>query len=363
MLLNSPFEENRIPLKSLDEMGDGKKRVIFKKQRAGVDLTKEEIKAIKQGRKKLRKEMRAKGMKTRREFEMTAGTLGLYFDKHNKLFPWIFNHWLGTLLGSFAAFLAILFLFSAVQYMRGHYTVNLSEEMFKEGFTLSDSKDFRNPTTQLFASPADEVPCISISHIPIDIDEIDGEHNDTYFAYTYYIRNEGENTVDYTWNLNLTSESMGVAEAVWVLLFEDGKLRIYARENHRTGREEALPEFGNNTMGYGNLQLQELAPDSDQFEIIATRGKRSYWRVIPDKFLSESNIAEGKQRNVAPQEIHKYTVVLYLEGDDPEATDEIIGGHAGVEMKFRLDSEEEIAESEGVLKLFFERIFGGLKFL
>lgn len=359
----SLFEENRIPLKSSKEVEEGKKRIIFKKKRAGVELTKEEIKAIKQGRKKLRKEMRARGMKSRREFEMTAGTLGLYFDKSNKIFPWIFNHWLGTLLGIFAAFLAILFLFSIVQYMRGHYTVNLSEEMFKEGFTLSETKDFSNPTTQLFASPADEVPCISISHIPLDIDEIDGEHNDTYFAYTYYIRNEGESTVDYTWNLNLTSESMGVAEAVWVLLFEDGELRIYAKENNTTGREEALPAFGNDTMGYGNLQLRELAPDSDQFEIVATQGRRVYWRVIPDLFLSETNIAEGKQRNVEPQEIHKYTVVLYLEGDDPDATDEIIGGHAGVEMKFRLDGEDEITESDGIIKAFFEKIFGGLKFL
>lgn len=363
MTLNLQFEENRIPLKAPSEIGDRKKKGLLKKQRAGIDLTKEEVKAIKQGRKKLRKEMRAMGMKSRREFEMTAATLGLYFDKHNKLFPWIFNHWLGALLGAFAAFLAILFLFATVQYMRGRYTVNLSEEMFKEGFTLSDTKDFTNPTTQLFASPADEVPCISISHIPLDIDEIDGEHNDTYFAYTYYIRNEGENVVDYTWNLNLTSESMGCSEAVWVLLFEDGELRIYAKENQITGREEALPEFGNNRMGYGNLQLQELAPDSKQFEVITTQGKRTYWRVIPESFLSEIGIAEGVQRNVEPQEIHKYTVVLYLEGDDPDATDEIIGGHAGVEMKFRLDTEEELAESQGILKPFFERIFGGLKFL
>lgn len=331
--------------------------------RAGVELSKEEVKAIKEGRKKLRKEMRARGIKTKREFELTAGTLGLYFDKSNKIFPWLYNHWLASLIGTFAAFLAIMFLFSTVQYMRGRYTVNLSDEMFKEGFSLSETRDFANPTTQLFASPADEVPCISISHIPLNIDEIDGEHNDTYFAYTYYIKNEGENAVDYSWNLNLTSESMGVAEAVWVLLFIDGDLRIYAKENNETGREEALPEFGNNSMGYGNLQLRELAPDSDQFEIVATQGRRVYWRVIPESFLSETNIAEGTQYNITPGEIHKYTVVLYLEGDDPDATDDIIGGHAGVEMKFRLNGEDEMTEADGVLKPFFERIFGGLKFL
>ena len=47
----------------------------------------------------------------------------------------------------------------------------------------------------------------------------------------------------------------------------------------------------------------------------------------------------------------------------PDATDEIIGGHAGVEMKFRLNGEDELTESDGILKPFFERIFGGLKFL
>ena len=57
----------------------------MKKKRAGVLLSKEEVKAIRQGRRKLRKEMRAKGLKSRREFELTAGTLGLYFDKSNKI--------------------------------------------------------------------------------------------------------------------------------------------------------------------------------------------------------------------------------------------------------------------------------------
>lgn len=340
-----------------------KQRGLFQKKRAGAELSKDEVKAIRQGRKKLRKEMKQRGIKSRREFELTAGTLGLYFDKNNKLFPWLFNHWLGALLGSLFAFLAIMFLFSAVQYMRGHYTINMSDEMFKEGFTLSDNEDFLNPTTQLFANPADEVPCISISQIPEDVDEIDGEHNDVYFAYTYYIRNEGENSVNYTWTLDLNDESLNVSEAVWIVVFEDGEPRIYAKANQRTGKEEALPEFGDNTKGYTLLPLKELAQESDQFEVVAKQGRRTYWRVIPDPFLSDIKIAEGTQQNVEPMEVHKYTVVLYLEGDDPDATDELIGGHAGVEMNFRLDSEEEKMEEDGFLKPFFERIFGGLKFL
>ena len=60
-------------------------------------------------------------------------------------------------------------------------------------------------------------------------------------------------------------------------------------------------------------------------------------------------------------DVHKYTVVMYLEGDDEQATDDKIGGRLGVEMKFRLSSEE--ATEEGSIRRFFKRIFGGLEFV
>lgn len=337
-----------------------KQKRLFKKKRAGAVLSLNEVKAIKEGRKKLRKEMKARGIKSRREFELTAGALGLYFDKRHGFLAWLFRNWLGILLGLLALFLFTLFMFSAVQRMRGHYTIHMSEEMFKEGFTLSDSVGFENPTTQLFASPAEELPCASISQIPKDVDMIDGEHNDTYFAYTYYIRNEGESTVDYTWSLDINAETQELAEAAWVVLFEDGVPRIYAHESTKNRGEEALPAFGNDSQGYINIPIMELAPDSEQFETVAQVGRITYWRVIPEMFASEDEITSGMQTEVAPMDVHKYTVVMYLEGDDPEATDDKVDGRLGVEMNFRLINEND--DEEGTWKNFFERIFGGLKF-
>jgi hypothetical protein len=43
-------------------------------------------------------------------------------------------------------------------------------------------------------------------------------------------------------------------------------------------------------------------------------------------------------------EVHKYTVVIWLEGDDPDCTNDCIGGHLGVDMQFQL--VEEISETE-----------------
>ena len=217
-----------------------KQKRLIKKTRAGVVLSEDEVKAIKTGRKKLRKEMRARGIRSKKEFELTASGLGLYFDKHRPaLLLWLGRHWLAALLGALLAFLLVLLLFSMVQKMRGHFTINMSDEMFREGFTLSDTVGFENPATQLFANPAVDVPCVSISQLPTNLDEIDGEHNDVYFAYTFYIRNEGESTVDYLWNLNITQETMNVADAVWAMVFEDGNMRFYAKAA-ASGQAEAI---------------------------------------------------------------------------------------------------------------------------
>ena len=219
--------------------------------------------------------------------------------------------------------------------------------MFKEGFTLADNAEFENATTYLFANPAQDVPCISVTQIPANIDQIDGEHNDLYFAYTYYIRNEGDSTVDYTWRLDMNTETQNVSEAVWVLLFEDGKMRMFAKANKDTGEKEALPPLDDDTRGYINLPIMGLSQGSDQFEVVKQQGQITYWRVIPDKFLTDTCITQGEQKSVEPMEAHKYTVVLWLEGDDVSADDSLIGGHMGVEMDFRLTSETEDEAEDG----------------
>ena len=60
----------------------GKKqfRLIFRRKRSGEVLTREQVYAIKRGRRILRKEMKEQGLKRRIDFEITATNLGLFFD-------------------------------------------------------------------------------------------------------------------------------------------------------------------------------------------------------------------------------------------------------------------------------------------
>lgn len=319
-------------------VGKKQRRPIFKRKRSNEVLTREQVKAIKRGRKLLRKDLRAKGLKTKQDFEVTATSMGLYFDGGNALLPLLLKGWgPWLLLGGLGASLGVMSMVSSVTELRGHFTISLDDAMFKEGFVLSETADFRNATTYLFATPAEDVPCISITDLPPDLDEYEGNHNAEYFAYTFFVRNEGESTVDYRWELRLNSESKSLSDATWVMLFRDGEMVFYA-EPTIYDQPEALPAFDDNTRGYINpTVLMELSSrPEEQFQLITQRGDLSYYRLVPEPFLSDALVTEGIQEMVEPMEVHKYTVVIWLEGDDPDCTNDLIGGHVGMEFNIEL---------------------------
>ena len=315
---------------------------LFAKKQGGVALTKGQIKDIKLRRKLLRQEMKEMGIKDRKEFEVMASGMNLYFDKSGKFATMrlLFSGKGGLLLLCLAIMaVVVLFALSWITTLRGHFTINMSEGMFREGFTLSETADFANPTTYLVCTPLEHVPCKSIRDIPKDVDQYDGMHGLNYFAYTYYIRNEGENPADYRWELALNSESKGMAAAVWVMVFEDGKMLFYAKKGE-DGKTECIPPEEDHVGPYLHAPLQELSKDPEgQYEIAGQKGPVTYWRVIPRDFLSDSVVTQGIRRQMKPSEVHKYTVVMWLEGDDPECVEDIIGGHLGLEVHMELLGE------------------------
>lgn len=329
------------------------------RRRGGQRLTREQVYEIKAGRKKLRKEMREYGIKSKKEFELTASSLGLYFDKPRFGFLWFFSgRGLWVLLGALGLLALALTLLSLVTQMRGLFTINMSQRMFREGYSLSEEADFRTSSGNLFCQPAVDVPCISIVQIPDEIYDntlwenpaSDGqdaprEYTDAgCFYYTFYIRNEGETATGYDWELNIDSEDRNLADALWVMIFEDNEMTFYAKANE-LGNPQSLPAEGNNTVGYREAPFKDMAKQPEQqYEVITETEKFTYYRLRPIPFLSESLVASGQMPEVAPLETHKYTVVLWVEGDDPHCTDDLIGGHVGLQMDFRLIDEKKDAD-------------------
>ena len=315
---------------------------IIRRRRSGVLLTKEEVREIKSERKKLRSELRALGEKDRKEFELTASSLGLYFDdtKAAALFKWFVHSKFGwiLLISAGVLFLA-LYAISLITQMRGLFTINMSKDLFREGFAICEDEEFKTPTSRLFSTPATEVPCISIVDIAENVDEGGGEKNGNYFAYSFYMRNEGETAADYQWELRLSAESMSLSKTAWVMIFVDGEMTVYAKANEN-GEPEALPERGNDSVGYLIRPLYDYAADKSQYELIKEHNTLSYWRIVPKPFLSDDLVAAGEQLDVEPGEVHKYTIVVWLEGDDPDCTSEVIGGHLGFEMFMAMIDED-----------------------
>lgn len=326
-----------------------KQKRLLKYRRAGVVLTEDEVIRIKQGRKKLRLELKESDIRSRREFDQMASGMGLYFDKRagGALLAWLFHgRVLWALVGSLLTLLTVMFLLSLVSKMKGHFTINMTDDLFSEGFAIADVLDdtgeLVNPTSYLFGTPIANAPCTSIAFLPDNLDEIPGSHNgDDHFAYTFYIRNDGLSTLSFEYQLLINSMSREISSACWVMLFEDGEMTFYAKATEND-EPEALPPVDDNTRGYRRITYRDVAkyPDS-QYHLIDAASQTPYYRLIPIPFESENVVVTGHQTDVEPGEIHKYTVVIWLEGDDPDCDNDLIGGHFGLEMNFKILEEDK----------------------
>ena len=345
--------------KKYTEGSETAQKRLFKKTRGGIDLTEEQVQAINEGRKQLKKQMKKSKVYTKKQFELTASSMGLYFDKQKGLgwLLWFFHgRGLASLLAALIALLFVIFIFSFISQLRGHFTINLSDGMFKNGFVLSEDIEFTDVSSVLYSEPVENVPCISIKTIPEDVNEVDGNNSGKdYFAYTFYLRNEGEDTVDYTYELLINSEDLNLSCATWAMLFVEDEMTIFA-EADENGNVQALPALNDNSKGYRDLPLmQKTANPEKQYQVVATSGSNTYYRILPENFETEEIITSGIREDIKPMEVHKYTVVLWLEGDDPDCTNDLIGGHLGVEMDFMLlDDEPEVEHKNDFFRAFDE---------
>ena len=294
-------------------------------------------KRVKKARKILRRDLRNKGIRKRQEFEQIAWEMGLTLDEKKRgliWWWWRFGKWVAhigwklLLLGGLA-FLLTTFLISYISESAGAFTINLTGNMLRKGFTLSETVDFKRTSSRLFSEKTKDISNITVGDIPEDVDETDGPHNGkNYVAYTFYIRNEGDVEGDYSYWLELTSCSAGVDKAVWLMLFEDGHQVMYTRLSD-DGDPEGL-------WGYEeDPPFKSTAYDPDQY--FTENGRNG---ILTTDYVDDKIVCQGLMEHVQPQEKHKYTVVIWVEGNDPNCTNDILGGNAKFQMTFEILPED-----------------------
>lgn len=202
---------------------------------------------------------------------------------------------LGAMLLMLLVIAIILYVVSALYSNSGSFTVSIDKtEMTKYGLSLSESREMTHLTSNLNAKISESIVNIASEELPPDIDEIDGAHNGiNYIAYTFYLQNRGEVEVPVEYAVNMSNITQGIDEAIRLRLYVNGVPTTYAKtKNDGTG-----PELGTTP------------------------------------FYSSTVMTKARIEALAPGEVVKYTVVLWIEGTDPECLDHLIGGVMKVEMK------------------------------
>lgn len=200
----------------------------------------------------------------------------------------------GIILAMLLVVTSLLFVISALYNQSGSFTVAVNKvEMTKYGLSLSESRDMTHMTSHLNAKISESITNISSEIIPDNVDEIDGVHNGVnYIAYTFYLRNSGEVAVPCEYAVNMSNITSGLDEAIRLRLYINGEATTYAKIK----RDGSGPEPGTTP------------------------------------FYSATVMAKGRIDDLAPGEVVKFTVVLWIEGPDPDCLDPLVGGQLKAEM-------------------------------
>ena len=212
-----------------------------------------------------------------------------------------------------ALFMAVLFGISFIQENMGNFTINLNRlELFRRGVAIADNGQFEGATARLTAEAVSDGTNIATDDLPNNLDEIDGSHNGkNYVAYTFYIRNAGKEDLSYNAKLKIASASKGVEKAARVRVYRNGEPITYAAPAANGGNEAGCENF-----------------ESD--EVVC--------------YLANDTFKGGY--------VDKYTVVIWLDGDDPECIDNIIGGA----VEFAMDFDSDGAEDTSLIMKFLQDI-------
>lgn len=194
----------------------------------------------------------------------------------------------------------------SVLYMKfGAFTVMVNKfDHIDYALTLSEEPEFDAYTSRLNAAIDETITCIDGTWLPDWLDNVNGEHNgDNYIAYTFYCRNAGRATVTYSYELYIANMTYEIEKAVRIRLYVDGEYEDYAYPR---------------TDGFDGPEPGTVA------------------------FQSGNTVVKRNIENFAPGDTTKYTVVIWLEGNDPECVDKILGGQMKVDMAMDIVKNTDI---------------------
>lgn len=242
------------------------------------------------------------------------------------------------------AILAVMYIMAAFYTESGEFVININKTLANDGFYISNTTDFSERLISLRGKAVVNADNISIFDISEDVMEVNGEHNgENYVAHTFYVTNQTGQTIDYRYTLNIRAEYKNADEAMWVMVSKNDQQQIFAMigEDGEPEAQYSLYDFPFQSYSeLGEKQYQSATPEEAGVEEGELLDLSTFERL--DKvnklqttpFASEKVVTTGLREGIKNGEYDKYTVVIWYEGEDPECTDDIIGGWVELYMDF-----------------------------
>ena len=203
-----------------------------------------------------------------------------------------------TALSVLLTLTSLIFMGAALHHEMGRLTIGVDkEDSALYTLVLSETEDMEVCTPRLNAEISERITNISVDDLPGNLNAIDGQHNgENYVAYTFYLQNRGTEIFSYDYSISISGVMKSLDEAIRVRLYIDGEYTDYAKtKSDGTGAEPNTTEF-----------------------------------------YSLGIVTKGRVKNYQPMDKTKYTIVIWIEGDDPDCVDRLIEGKAKIEMDFRV---------------------------
>ncbi len=203
--------------------------------------------------------------------------------------------------------LVVAYFILNIVYNEGSFTISMDKNTYLESnLVMYESLNDRSPVLKLSTSKIAFMDNISIKWLPENINnEAEGAHNgENYIAYTFYLENVGEEVINYWYSVQIDDIIKNVDDAVRIMIYINDDNVVFAKSSAITG--EAEPG------------------------------------TTPFRDDEDNTIILQKRAGMIPEQRDKVTVVIWLEGDDPECVNAILGG----EMKMHMDIYEEHIEEK-----------------
>lgn len=209
----------------------------------------------------------------------------------------------GVVLTVAVLVLLLLWIISWLLTTIGDLVISVENGAAQKGITISENADGSDPTLKLTAENVTEVTNITYDWLPFDeLEAVDGSHNgQNYLAYTFYLTNNGTETLNYESKLTVTGVAKSADEATRIMVYLNGEPTVYAKENMDGSPLEEVVNF---------------------------------------EFVDKDTVFNTAREGLAPGEVDKYTIVTWIEGEDPECIDDIMGGYIKLQWFFNIEDEE-----------------------